>query len=360
MAITVWRLETTALDDDGSVALALGASLGSGEGEFERRAVRTGPHHRGAGEEAIERRLADLGMELAVVVGLDPGLGGLIEHGERKIGYALQHGHQSCFDNGPEMFELAVHVGAVGQRRLMQYAEPGQTFGDLGRGHRGAVVAHRGARQASLHEGLRQSVGDVFGVLGQIPLQMAGQPGAVVESAEQHGRAPFPARGQHLARANVAIPMDQGSHVLDLVAADLPLGELGLGRQSAGGPPRGHPPSLLQPLRLEISSDCRIGRHRPQGGLVGRQGGQIVPVQLGAPVRVRRVLGVQRLTQRGGHRGLPAGVLAGLAAEHGDRVLSLAPRPIVPSLNSRGAELHRIEGDGVSPFPPRQFVYRGL
>jgi hypothetical protein len=29
--------------------------------------------------------------------------------------------------------------------------------------------------------------------------------------------------------------MDQGSHMLGLVAADLPLGELGLGRQSAGG-----------------------------------------------------------------------------------------------------------------------------
>src|ERR1700683_3989635 len=85
MAVLVRRLESAALDDDGSVALALGASLGSGEGELERHAFGTGPHHRGAGEETIEGRLADLRMELAVVVGLDPGLGGLVEHGERKV-----------------------------------------------------------------------------------------------------------------------------------------------------------------------------------------------------------------------------------------------------------------------------------
>src|SRR5208337_4099453 len=79
---------------------------------------------------------------------------------------------------------------------------------------------------------LRQSVGDVLRVLGQIPLQMAGHPGAVVENAEQHGRAPFPARSQHFTRAHVAIPMDQGSHMFGLVAADLPLGQLGLGRRA--------------------------------------------------------------------------------------------------------------------------------
>jgi hypothetical protein len=45
-----------------------------------------------------------------------------------------------------ENFLLAVHIRAVRQRGLVKDAESGETFGDLGCCHRGAVVAHRGAR----------------------------------------------------------------------------------------------------------------------------------------------------------------------------------------------------------------------
>ena len=57
----------------------------------------------------------------------------------------------------------------------MKDAETGQSLGDLGGGHGGAVVAERQARQPTLLEGLAQAVGDDLGGLGQIPLQMTGE-----------------------------------------------------------------------------------------------------------------------------------------------------------------------------------------
>ena len=61
-------------------------------------------------------------------------------------------------------------------------------------------------------------------------------------------------------------------------------------------------------------------------------------MQLGAPGGVRGVLAPQHLAKRGGHRGLAAGIPARFAAEPGDRVLSLAQRLVIPSLNGRAAE----------------------
>jgi hypothetical protein len=89
----------------------------------------------------------------------------------------------------------------------VQDAEPGEAFADLGRRHRGAVVAHGGTRQAALLERLRQAVGDVLGVLRQIPLQMTGEPRAIVEHAEQDRRPPLAARGEHLLRSMVTVPV---------------------------------------------------------------------------------------------------------------------------------------------------------
>lgn len=54
----------------------------------------------------------------------------------------------------------------------MQAAEPDETFADLGGGHRGAIVTHRGSWSSMLHHHVRQAVRDVLGGLGQIPLLM--------------------------------------------------------------------------------------------------------------------------------------------------------------------------------------------
>ena len=193
MAVLVRHFEAAAVDAYGAVAAALGAPLGPGEGSLEYHTFGAEPHHRRVSQETVERCFADLGMTLAVIVGIDPGLGRLVEHGEGKIGHALEHGHQPPFNNGPKMLEFAIHIWAVRQCRLMLYSESEQSFRDLIRGHCRAVVAHCGARQPPLHECLRQAMGDIFRALGQVPLQMAGQPRAVVENAEQHGRLPLAA-----------------------------------------------------------------------------------------------------------------------------------------------------------------------
>ena len=74
-----------AFDGDGAVALAQGAPLGAGERQPERCGIRAGPRDVGAGEEAGERRVVDLGMALAVVVVLDPRLRRLVEFGQGQV-----------------------------------------------------------------------------------------------------------------------------------------------------------------------------------------------------------------------------------------------------------------------------------
>jgi len=49
--------------------------------------------------------------------------------------------------------------------------------------HGGAVVGHQAARQASLVKGLRQAVDKRFGGFVKVPLNMAAEPGTVVEDA---------------------------------------------------------------------------------------------------------------------------------------------------------------------------------
>ena len=78
--------------------LALHAVIGAREGEAQRVAVGAGPCHLGTREEPRERGFADLGVDLAVVLVLDPGLRRLVEEGEREIGQVFQHGDQPALD----------------------------------------------------------------------------------------------------------------------------------------------------------------------------------------------------------------------------------------------------------------------
>src|SRR5467141_4590701 len=88
-------------------------------------------------------------MDLAVVLVLDPGLRRLVEDRKREIGDILQHGDQPPLNRTPERLLFGILVGAVGQRCLVQDAEPREPFGDLGGRHGRAVVAQAGARQAA-------------------------------------------------------------------------------------------------------------------------------------------------------------------------------------------------------------------
>ena len=86
MPVAVGHLEAPALDDDGAIAAAQGAPLGAGEGQLQRRAVRAGSRDLGTGEEAGDRGVAELGMDLTVVLVLHPGLGRLVEVGQGEVG----------------------------------------------------------------------------------------------------------------------------------------------------------------------------------------------------------------------------------------------------------------------------------
>jgi hypothetical protein len=67
---------------------------------------------------------------------------------------------------------------------VVQDTEAAETLGDLGGRHGRAIVAQSRTRQASLLERLRQAMGDDLCRLGQIPLQMTGEPGAIIRHAE--------------------------------------------------------------------------------------------------------------------------------------------------------------------------------
>ena len=110
MPVAVGQLEAAPLDHDGSVAFALHAVIGTCEGEAQRIAVGAGPCHLGTREEARDGGLADLGVDLAVGLVLDPGLRRLVEERQRQIGHVLQHGDQPALDRTPERLLLGVLV----------------------------------------------------------------------------------------------------------------------------------------------------------------------------------------------------------------------------------------------------------
>ena len=108
--IAAGYLEALRADHDRAVAQALCASFGSGEGRAKRGAVGRRPQHLRARQEAGQRRLADLGVDRAVVLVLAPRLRRFIEGGEGEIGDTLEHRHQSTFELAPERFDLPVLI----------------------------------------------------------------------------------------------------------------------------------------------------------------------------------------------------------------------------------------------------------
>ena len=323
MAVAVRDLEAAAVDDDGAVALPLRAVVSAREGEPQRVAVGARPRDGGPGEKARERGLADLGVDLAVVLVLDPGLRRLVQERPGQVGHMLQHGDQPALDRPPERLLLGILVRAIRERRLVQDAEPGQPSRDLGGGHGGAVVAQRRTRQAALLERLAQAMGDDLGALGQIPLQMAGEARAVVEHAEQDRREPLAARRQHLPGAVVAVPVPEAVDILGLVAANLAIIEARLGALGAVRSAWRDAPPLVETVGLEEPAQRRVGRHGLEIGLGRGQRDEIVVMQLDAPALVRGILRKHGLAHGVAHRHLLTGIGTQLAPQHADRIGAL-------------------------------------
>src|SRR3954447_26816657 len=79
-------------------------------------------------------------------------------------------------------------------------------------------------------------------------------------------------------------------------------------------------------------------------------------MELSTPTFMSGILGPQGLTQRWGHRGLLAGILPPLAAQHADRVMPFIPAPVEPSLDRGDAEADRSTGARMAPFACRQLL----
>src|SRR6266566_885167 len=160
MPVAVGNLEAAPFDDDGAIALALHAMIGARESEAQRVAVWARPRHLGARQEACDGGFADLGMDLAIILILHPGLRRLVENRKCEIGDILQHGDEPPLDRPPKRLLLGILIRAIWQCSLVQDTEAGETLGYLGGRHGGAIVAQSGARQAALLERLRQTMGD--------------------------------------------------------------------------------------------------------------------------------------------------------------------------------------------------------
>ena len=66
----------------------------------------------------------------------------------------------------------------------MQDAQGMQPLAEFVRHHRGAVIGHEGAGQASLLQRLREAVHQALGGLVEVPLQMADQAGMIIDDTE--------------------------------------------------------------------------------------------------------------------------------------------------------------------------------
>jgi hypothetical protein len=114
---------------------------------------------------------------------------------------------------------------------MVDDAEARQALGGLGGDHRRAVVGQERARQAALLDGLAEPVDQRVGGRVEVPLQVAAQPRAIVDHAEQLWVLPRAGGRQHLARALVEVEVPQRVDVADLEAARL----AGLARRVAVG-----------------------------------------------------------------------------------------------------------------------------
>ena len=231
----------------------------------------------------------------------------------------------------------------------MQDPEPRQTLADLGRDHGTSIIAYHCTRQASLLESLRQAVGDILGVLRQIPLQMTGNPRAVVERAEQDRCNQLAARGDHLARTMVAVKMEEAADILGLEASYLAIEQPGLGTFRAFCPARREAPPLDQAIGLEEPTQSSVGRQRIQIGIGLGSRDEIVVMQLLGPALVRGILVDDDLTCRAADGRLLAGIGAQLAPQHRDGIVTLNG-VIEPPFDRGEREADTLTCDGVTPL----------
>ena len=153
----------------------------------------------------MDGRAVHLAVRGAVVLDFHPRLGCFVEEVERQFGDTVEHRHQPSFERPPKRFLLAVLVGAVRERLLVDNAEPQQPLGDFLGHHRGTVIGEQGPGQTAFLDRLGESVDEVLGGLGKVPLDMAAESRVVIKDAQRHRPEPLAAGGEDLERSVVEI-----------------------------------------------------------------------------------------------------------------------------------------------------------
>ena len=343
-------LEADAVESDGPVAAALAASDVRGERETELVGRGALPRHRGALEPTCEWHLAGLGMDLMVIVQLDPCLCGLIEQCQGQIGLALEHWQEATFHRVPERLLFAVLIGTVRKRGLMNDGKARQSFGRFSGDHGRAVVGEKSTWQSPLHERLHEAMHQTRSRFVEIPLRVTDKPGAVVQNGQQDRSDPLAVRQQHLERSVMEVEVPQTAHVLALVTANFTRRGVFPGSDLAGPLGSRLAPLTEQTVRDHEAMQRRVRRRRAQVGIVLDLRGQVVQVQLVAPRRVLLMLPADGLGQLVRHRQELSAVTAKLPLQYGDRVPG-RPCRVVPALDGRDAEVHHLTSRGM---PPRQ------
>ena len=259
-------LEAHALQRDRAIALTLSPPGFQAKRIPKRLARRARAEHVGRLGEALDRRAGGLAVHRAVVLDLHPRLGRFVEELERQLGDAVEHRHQPALERPPERLLLAVLVGAVGERPLVDDSQAEQTLGDFLGHHRRAVIGQEGPGQAAFLDRLGESVHQVLGGLGEVPLDVAAESRVVIEDAQRDRAEPLAAGGEHLERAVVEIEMPQRPDVLGFVAADLS-GLTPLFGACFAGPLSGKTPRLAAPSRAPA---CSAGPWHTSGAAPAR------------------------------------------------------------------------------------------
>ncbi len=279
-AIGGGHLVADALDGDGAVAESLLTRDLHPEGAPERVAGWAGPDKTRSGETALERSLLGLAVETALVLLLDPGLGGNVEQLEGELGLTLKHGHQSPFQLAPEGLLFTVLLRALRQRRVLGDAQTLESLTGLGGKHGRAVVAEHAPRQAALLKRLTEPVHQGLRRFLQVPLQVAAQPRVVIEDPERDGLLPLPARQGDAALRLVKVEVPERVHVADLEGPPLAGDEARLQLVASRLAP------LAQAVMLHVATHARVAGQRPELRLLPRQDDQVVVDELEAPPRV--------------------------------------------------------------------------
>ncbi len=191
----------------------------------------------------------------------------------------------------PEGLLLAILVGAVGERPLVDDTQAQETLGDFVGHHRRAVVGQESTGQAAFLDRLGEPVHQVLGGLREVPLDVAAEPRVVVEDAQRDRPQPLAAGGEHLERTVVEIEMPETPDVRGFVAADLARLASHLGTVLPRGAVSGGA-SACAPSRAPSCSGgpWHTSCSGPSAGSALHQRGEVVVVELVAPVRVVVVL----------------------------------------------------------------------